>query len=179
MFREGHDLLELAFRRVRAAGVPALAGFRMNDHHGDEPTYTPWQRAHVDWSLGKDTRQTNCYLAVGELRQMDYAVAEVRAHHLAILEEVLGRQQAILRFKTLNATAAGLTVALNDVALGAPRHVTTPDAERPHLLLWEFAVGTPPLRRGDNAIKFASRHARDGAMEIGELDILVPADGDQ
>lgn len=87
----------------------------------------------------------------------------------------LKRQQATLRFKTLNAETTDLAVALNGVALGAPRQVTTPDAKQPHLSLWEFAVAAPPLRRGDNTIAFTSRQSRDGTLEIGELEILVPA----
>ena len=91
----------------------------------------------------------------------------------------LKRRQAILRFKTLNAEAADLAVAVNGAELGAQRQVTAPDPQRPHLLLWEFAIGAPPLRRGDNTISFTSRQTRDAAMEIGELEILVPAVGEQ
>jgi len=91
----------------------------------------------------------------------------------------LKQRQAALRFKTLHAAATDLAVTVNGAALGAPRAVTAPDAKRPYLLLWEFAIGAPPLRRGDNTIVFTSHQARDPVIEIGELDILVSAVGEQ
>jgi len=91
----------------------------------------------------------------------------------------LEQRQATLCFKTLNAEAADLTVAVNSAALDAPRPVTAPDAKRPHLLLWEFVMGAPPLRRGDNTIAFTSRQTHETAIEVGELEILVPAVGER
>lgn len=90
LIKEGRDPLGLVYKRLKVSGITTLAGFRMNDHHGYEHMWTPWQREHIAWSLGKDTGN-RAWNAVGSLRQMDYTVADVRAHHLKLLEEMLTR----------------------------------------------------------------------------------------
>ena len=80
---------------------PSSAGtnFRVNDHHGSPQQWTEWEREHKEWSLGQDTGTWRSYKKVGDrgwrevgdLRQMDYAVKEVRERRLSILREIADR----------------------------------------------------------------------------------------
>ncbi len=92
LFEAGYDPLRVMVKTLKGAGVTVLAGIRMNDHHGSENMWTPWEREHKEWSLGKDTGDRD-WRAVGDLRQMDYAVKGVRAHRLAIIQEIANRYE--------------------------------------------------------------------------------------
>ena len=99
LFEAGYDPIGIMVKEFKGAGITTLAGYRVNDHHGSPSGWTPWERAHKEWSLGKETGVWRQYKAVGDhawrkigdLRQMDYAIEEVRARRLAILEEIVTR----------------------------------------------------------------------------------------
>ncbi|MCX6992626.1 MAG: family 10 glycosylhydrolase [Kiritimatiellaeota bacterium] len=90
LYQAGHDPLEVMVKKFKNAGITVLAGIRMNDHHGGIDIWTPWDQEHKDWSLAKDTGNRD-WRAVGDLRQMDYAIAGVREHRLAIIKEIVAR----------------------------------------------------------------------------------------
>jgi hypothetical protein len=73
---------------LRSHGITVMANVRMNDHHGQLMQWTPWERDHAAWSLGKDTGARD-WKAIGALRQMDYAIEGVRTYRLSILREIL------------------------------------------------------------------------------------------
>jgi len=90
LYEAGHDPMRLMIEKLRDAGIAVLAGIRMNDHHGDIRSWTSWAQEHKEWSLAKDTGDRG-WRAVGDLRQMDYAVEGVRAHRFAIIKEIVTR----------------------------------------------------------------------------------------
>lgn len=81
--REGFDGFAVLVDAVRQSGREAFATLRMNDvhmvtlDHGQGPYTDAFYRAHPEWRL-----------AAGGL---NYAVPEVRAHRLAMLEELVRR----------------------------------------------------------------------------------------
>lgn len=95
----GHDPYGLVVERLNAAGIAVVPNMRMNDHHGAPHMWTPWERAHQEWSLGQNTGLWQSYQTpgdrgwreIGDLRQMDYAIEGVRQRRLAILQEILER----------------------------------------------------------------------------------------
>jgi len=88
VYSAGHDPLRVMVDKLRDAGIAVLAGIRMNDHHGNIEAWTPWEQEHKEWSLAEDTGDRG-WRAVGDLRQMDYAVEGVREHRLAIIKEIV------------------------------------------------------------------------------------------
>ena len=88
MYDAEYDPLGLMVDKLKDAGITVLAGIRMNDHHGSIDMWTPWEQEHKEWSLAKDTGDRG-WRAVGDLRQMDYAVEAVRAHRLEIIKEIV------------------------------------------------------------------------------------------
>jgi len=88
IYEAGHDPYGVMVSKLKEAGITFLAGIRVNDHHGDIVSWTPWEREHKEWSLGKDTGDRS-YWAVGYLRQMDFSIEGVRARRLAIIKEVV------------------------------------------------------------------------------------------
>ncbi len=99
LFAQGLDPYGIFVKILTEAGVPIAPNYRMNDHHGLPTYWTPWEREHKEWSLGKDTGVWKTYQKVGDrawreigdLRQMDYAIEGVRQRRLAILREALER----------------------------------------------------------------------------------------
>ncbi len=95
----GHDPYGIIVERLKSAGIRVVPNYRFNDHHGTPEMWTPWERAHQEWSLGKDTGAWRTFTVVGDrgwreigdLRQMDYAVAGVRERRLGILREIAER----------------------------------------------------------------------------------------
>ncbi len=90
LFEAGYDPYGVMVDTLKKHGITVLANIRMNDHHGREHYWSPWERDHVDWSLGKDTG-TRDWRAIGELRHMDYAIEGVGEYRLSILEEIVSR----------------------------------------------------------------------------------------
>lgn len=90
MIEKGGDPYGFVVDRLKEAGIRMLANIRMNDHHGKPAYWTPWEQAHVDWSLGEDTGARD-WKAIGRLRHMDYAVEGVRQYRGAIIDEILTR----------------------------------------------------------------------------------------
>jgi hypothetical protein len=88
LLEAGHDPLRVMVEKLQDAGIAVLAGIRMNDHHGEISSWTSWEQEHTEWSLGKDTEDRG-WRAVGDLRQMDYAIEGVREHRLAIIKEIV------------------------------------------------------------------------------------------
>ena len=88
LYEAGHDPLKLMVDTIKEAGITVLAGIRMNDHHGQIESWTPWEQEHKEWSLTEDTGDRG-WRAVGDLRQMDYAIEGVREHRLAIIKEIV------------------------------------------------------------------------------------------
>ena len=99
LYEAGHDPFGILVQEFKDAGITALAGYRVNDHHGSPSSWTPWEREHTEWSLGKETGVWREHKAVGDrgwreigdLRQMDYAIEGVRARRLALLQEIVTR----------------------------------------------------------------------------------------
>lgn len=95
----GHDPYGLVVQRLKAAGIAVVPNFRVNDHHGAPNMWTPWEREHQAWSLGKETSAWRTFTVpgdrgwreIGDLRQMDYAIAGVQQRRLGILSEVAER----------------------------------------------------------------------------------------
>ena len=87
---KGSEPFEVIVKKFRKAHIKILAGIRMNDHHGSLELWTPWDKAHINWSLGKDTGDRS-WRTVGDLRQMDYAIEGVREHRLSIIKEILSK----------------------------------------------------------------------------------------
>ncbi|MFI4910060.1 MAG: hypothetical protein ACIAQZ_00185 [Sedimentisphaeraceae bacterium JB056] len=85
---EGNEPYDVIINALKDKGVTAVSNIRMNDHHGSQAYWTPWQREHIEWSLSKDTGERT-WAAIGALKQMDYAVKEVREYRLAIIGEIL------------------------------------------------------------------------------------------
>ncbi len=90
LFEHGHDPYGIMVDTLRNHGICVMANIRMNDHHGREVYWTPWEREHKEWSLGTDTGARD-WKSIGALRHMDYAQAGVREYRLAILEAILDR----------------------------------------------------------------------------------------
>jgi len=90
LYEQGYDPYDIIVKKFRKAGIMVLAGIRMNDHHGAMDMWTPWDRAHSEWSLGKDTDDRS-WRAVGDFRQMDYAIEGVREYRLAIIKEIINK----------------------------------------------------------------------------------------
>ena len=96
---EGHDPYGIFIEILKDAGIAVVPNFRVNDHHGSPDQWTEWEREHKEWSLGQDTGTWRSYKKVGDrgwrevgdLRQMDYAVKEVRERRLGILREIADR----------------------------------------------------------------------------------------
>ena len=99
LLAEGHDPYGDFIGRLKEAGIAVVPNFRMNDHHGSPRQWTEWERENKEWSLGRDTGAWKSYQKVGDhgwrevgdLRQMDFAVAEVRERRLGILREIASR----------------------------------------------------------------------------------------
>ena len=95
----GHDPYGIIVTILKEAGIAVVPNYRVNDHHGSPSGWTGWEREHKAWSLGKDTGAWKTFKVVGDrgwreigdLRQMDYAVEEVRQRRLAIVSEVVAR----------------------------------------------------------------------------------------
>ena len=95
----GHDPYGIFTEILKEAGIAVVPNFRVNDHHGSPNQWTEWEREHKEWSLGQDTGTWKSYKKVGDhgwrevgdLRQMDFAVKEVRERRLGILREIAGR----------------------------------------------------------------------------------------
>ncbi len=90
MYKAGIDPYGVVSERMKNAGLLFAANIRMNDHHGNIETWTPWAQEHKHWSLGEDTGERD-WMSVGMLRRMDYAVEGVRDYRLAIIKEVIER----------------------------------------------------------------------------------------
>lgn len=88
LFEAGCDPYGYMVDRLKEAGIRVLANIRMNDHHGKPAYWSPWERDHIDWSLGEDTGARD-WKSIGALRHMDYAIEGVRAYRLSILGEIL------------------------------------------------------------------------------------------
>jgi len=95
----GYDPYGIILERLNAAGIAVVPNYRVNDHHGAPDMWTPWEREHQAWSLGKNTGAWQTFTVVGDrgwreigdLRQMDYAIEGVRQRRLAILREIVER----------------------------------------------------------------------------------------
>ena len=93
----GYDPYGIIVEILKEAGIAVVPNYRVNDHHG--AMWTEWEREHKTWSLGRDTGDWKTFKVVGDrgwreigdLRQMDYAIAGVRQRRLAILSEVVAR----------------------------------------------------------------------------------------
>ncbi|MBN1541391.1 family 10 glycosylhydrolase [candidate division KSB1 bacterium] len=90
LFAKGIDPMQEMIALLQQAGITVLTNVRMNDHHGNPKLWTPWEREHTEWSLGRDTGSRD-WKSIGRLRQMDFAVPEVRHYRLSILEELIDR----------------------------------------------------------------------------------------
>ena len=90
LFEQGYDPYGIMVDSLRKRDIKVLANIRMNDHHGKVVYWTPWEREHVQWSLGKDTGARD-WKAIGRLRHMDYAIQGVRDYRFSILKEIVGR----------------------------------------------------------------------------------------
>lgn len=88
LFKAGCDPFGFMVDQLKEAGIRVLANIRMNDHHGSPAYWTPWEREHVAWSLGKDTGARD-WKSIGALRHMDYAIEGVRTYRLSIIAEIL------------------------------------------------------------------------------------------
>jgi hypothetical protein len=88
LFEAGYEPFGLIVDTLRNHGITVLANVRMNDHHGRLIYWTPWEREHREWSLGKDTGARD-WKSIGALRQMDYAVEGLRSYRYSILKEIL------------------------------------------------------------------------------------------
>jgi len=96
---EGKDTYGIFTEILKEAGIAVVPNFRVNDHHGSPNQWTEWEREHKEWSLGQDTGTWKTYKKVGDpgwrevgdLRQMDFAVEEVRERRLGILLEIVAR----------------------------------------------------------------------------------------
>ncbi len=99
LLAEGHDPYGDFIGLLKEAGIAVVPNFRVNDHHGSPSQWTAWEREHKEWSLGQDTGAWRSYTKVGDvgwrevgdLRQMDFAVEEVRERRLGILREIAAR----------------------------------------------------------------------------------------
>ena len=99
LLAEGHDPYGDFIGHLKEAGIAVVPNFRVNDHHGSPRQWTEWERENREWSLGRDTGAWKSYKKVGDrgwrevgdLRQMDFAVAEVRERRLGILREIAAR----------------------------------------------------------------------------------------
>ena len=99
LLAEGHDPYGDFIGLLKEAGIAVVPNFRVNDHHGSPRQWTQWEREHKEWSLGQDTGTWKSYKKVGDhgwrevgdLRQMDFAVEEVRERRLGILREIVAR----------------------------------------------------------------------------------------
>ena len=97
LYEAGLDPFGILVQEFKDAGIITLAGYRVNDHHGAPYYWTPWERAHKEWSLGKETGVWRQHKAIGDrgwrelgdLRQMDYTIEGVRARRLALLQEIV------------------------------------------------------------------------------------------
>ena len=97
LYEAGHDPVGVLVEEFKNAGITTLAGYRVNDHHGSPSSWTPWEREHTEWSLGKETGAWREHKAVGDrgwreigdMRQMDYAIKGVRTRRLALLQEIV------------------------------------------------------------------------------------------
>ena len=96
---EGHDPYGILVGALKEAGIGVMPNFRVNDHHGSPSQWTEWEREHKEWSLGRDTGAWKSHKKVGDpgwrevgdLRQMDFAIEEVRERRLGILREIVAR----------------------------------------------------------------------------------------
>ncbi|MCK5737757.1 hypothetical protein KAH55_01195, partial [bacterium] len=88
IYEFGNQPMQIMIERLRTAGIQVLANIRMNDHHGREELWTPWEQEHVEWSLGTDNGDRG-WRAISRLRHMDYTQPGVREHRLAILDDLL------------------------------------------------------------------------------------------
>jgi len=90
--KHGIDSYQLMVDRAREHGLEVFASIRMNDVHmvelddGQGPYTDPLYRAHPEWRLLAD-KGHNPHGALG----LNYAIPEVRAHRLALMEELLRR----------------------------------------------------------------------------------------
>ena len=83
---QGTDVLEVVAARARHHGVEFVASVRMNDTHGlfpnpDDPQMAMFLLDHPEYVIRRDD-------GIPE-RALDYSHAEVRAHRLAIIEELV------------------------------------------------------------------------------------------
>ncbi len=90
--KHGIDSYQLMVDRAREHGLEVFASIRMNDVHmvelddGQGPYTDPLYRAHPEWRLLAD-KGHKPHGALG----LNYAIPEVRAHRLALMEELLRR----------------------------------------------------------------------------------------
>jgi hypothetical protein len=90
--KHGIDSYQLMVDRAREHGLEVFASIRMNDVHmvelddGEGPYTDPFYRAHPEWRLLSECGR-NAHGALG----LNYAIPEVRAHRLALMEELLRR----------------------------------------------------------------------------------------
>ncbi len=90
--KHGIDSYRLMVDRAREHGLEVFASIRMNDVHmvelddGKGPYTDPFYRAHPEWRLLSE-KGHNPHGALG----LNYAIPEVRAHRLALMEELLCR----------------------------------------------------------------------------------------
>ena len=154
LVKAGHDPLGIVYARLRTAGIPTLAGFRMNDHHGCG--WTPWMQAHILWSLGKDTGDRG-WRAIGTVNRP--RLEHFLRHHRPGLIATIIRDDEPFRHPdtALDAYAAAWALAHHLLQTRKPEFV----AYLRSLAAKRYGVGggppvTPPLA-GSNPPLFYSR----------------------
>lgn len=90
LFEQGYEPYGLMVDALKQHSITVLANVRMNDHHGRLIQWTPWERAHVAWSLFEDTGARD-WKAIGRLRHLDYAIPGVCEYRFSILQEIVDR----------------------------------------------------------------------------------------
>lgn len=88
LYEQGIDPMKVMVETLKAKGIQVLANVRMNDAHSGDENWTPWERKNKIHALTNDTGERDRQ-GSGALRQMDYAVEEVRRHRLSIIKEAL------------------------------------------------------------------------------------------
>jgi hypothetical protein len=174
--REGTDCFGVLVEAVVRSGRQAFATMRMNDTHmvtlegGQGPYTDAFYRAHPEWRL-RDAG-------------LNYAVPEVRAHRLAMMEELLrrypftGLELDFLRgppfFPSSVAAAVGPSAAKKKTGEEAERW-TEPGANGPHFPR-DLAEGHAPVMT--EFLENVRRMTRRVGEELGrriELCVRVPS----
>ena len=83
----GDDPGQIMVATLRRRGRSVIAGMRTNDCYGHPALRTRWQKAHADCLVRLPLAPTQDPV----LPFFDYGIEEVRAHRLAIAEEILDR----------------------------------------------------------------------------------------